>query len=102
MNTKMNKKIERITSTLECLRDTIREKYNAEIVGIFGSYVRGEQKDISDLDVLVRFLECATLFNLAGLANFLEEKLAVRVDIVPIDTIREEIRENVLKEAVYL
>ena len=102
MKSKMNKKIERIIRTLESLKDTIKEKYKAEIVGIFGSYLRGEQKDSSDLDVLVRFLEGATLFNLAGLANFLEEKLAVRVDIVPIDTVREEIRENVLKEAVYL
>lgn len=72
-------------------------------MGIFGSYVRGEQKESSDLDVLVRFFKGATLLNLTGLANFLEEKLAVKkVDIVPIDTIRKEIREDVLKEAVYL
>lgn len=98
----MNKKVAEITKTLESLKVRIRKDYKAEIVGIFGSYVRGEQKESSDLDVLVNFLEGATLLNLVGLANFLEEKLSVRVDIVPIDTIREEIREYILKEAVYL
>ena len=98
----MNKKAKEIIRILESLRDATGEEYKAEIVGIFGSYVRGEQKEGSDLDVLVRFFEGATLFSLTGLANFLEEKLTLRVDIVPIDTIREEIKENVLKEAVYL
>jgi len=69
---------------------------------MFGSYAREEQKEGSDMDILVRFLEGASLFDFVGLANFLEEKLDLKVDIVPIDTIREEIRENVLKEAIYL
>jgi len=98
----MNKKVAEITKTLENLKVRIRRDYKAEIVGLFGSYIRGEQKESSDLDVLVNFLKGATLLNLVGLANFLEEKLSVRVDIVPIDTIREEIREYILKEVVYL
>ncbi len=91
-----------IISTINLLKDVIKSEYRAEIVGVFGSYVRGEQKETSDVDVLVRFFEGASLFDLVGLSNFLEERLGVRVDVVPIDTIRKEIKEAVLREAVYI
>jgi predicted nucleotidyltransferase len=44
---------------LKKLKDEIRRKYRAEIKGIFGSYVRGEQKESSDIDILVVFFEGA-------------------------------------------
>jgi len=84
------------------LREIIKERYKAELIGIFGSYVHGEQKEGSDLDVLVRFYIGATLFELEGLSILPEEELGVKVDVVPYDAVREEIRERVLKEAVYL
>jgi hypothetical protein len=77
-----------------------RKEYKAEIIGLFGSYARGEQKRSSDLDILVKFLEGATLFDLVGLADFLEEKLNVKVDIVSERAIRQEIKEQILKEVV--
>ncbi|MGC8767440.1 MAG: nucleotidyltransferase family protein, partial [Brevinematia bacterium] len=81
----------------------IKRDYKAEIVGIFGSYVRGEQKRGSDLDLLVKFYDGATLFEFVGLAIFLEEKLGIKkVDIVPYDTVRDEIRDKILNEAIYL
>ncbi|MEO0127273.1 MAG: nucleotidyltransferase family protein [candidate division WOR-3 bacterium] len=91
-----------IIRILQGLKKEIRHKYKAEIKGVFGSYVKGEQKENSDIDILVLFLEGATLFDLVGLADFLEKKLLLKVDIVPIDTIREEIKDNILKEAVYI
>jgi len=91
-----------IIATLNSLKDVIKKEYRAEIVGVFGSYVRGEQREASDVDVLVRFFEGASLFDLVGLSDFLEERLGIKVDVVPIDTIREEIKEAVLKEAVYI
>ena len=84
------------------LREIIKERYKTELIGIFGSYVHGEQKEGSDLDVLVRFYRGATLFELVGHSIFLEEEPGVKVDVVPYDAVREEIRERVLKEAVYL
>jgi len=79
------------------------ETLNKEIKGIFGSYVRGTQKKKSDLDVLVKFYRGATLFDLVGLAIFLEEKLDIKnVDVVPYDAVREEIKEKILKEVVYI
>ena len=92
--------LERIKKTLRSLEEEIREKYRAEIVGLFGSYVRGEQKDTSDIDILVRFLEGATLFDFVGLANFLEEELGIKVDIVSERAIRPELKKQILSEVV--
>jgi len=96
------KNLEEIKEILKSSKEEIRKQFKAEIVGIFGSYVRGEQKRGSDLDLLVRFYEGATLFEFVELANFLKRKLKIKVDIVPYDTIREEIKEKILKETVYL
>lgn len=48
----------------------------------------------------MRFKEGATIFDLAGLMNFLEEKLGVKVDIVSERAIRHELKEEILKEVV--
>ena len=84
------------------LKDEIKKRYKAEIMGVFCSYVRGDQREGSDVDILVRFFEKATLFDFVGLSDFLEGKLKIKTDIIPIDTVREEIKEEVLKEAIYL
>ena len=65
------------------MKDDVRYRYDAEIIGIFGSYARGEQTERSDVDVLARFDADATLFDLIGLSLFLEEKLGIGVDVVP-------------------
>lgn len=91
-----------ILNVLKSLAEIVKKNYHAEIIGIFGSFARGEEKDTSDIDVLVQFDDDASLFDLVGLADFLEEQFHIKVDIVPIDTIREEIKEDVLKEVVYI
>lgn len=96
-------KVQEILFLLKELSPEVRRKYKAEIIGIFGSYARREQKMRSDLDVLVKFHKGASLFDFVGLAIFLEEKLKIKkVDIIPYDAIRPELKENILKEAVYL
>lgn len=97
------KTLDEIKSILRELKSDIEKRYRAELIGIFGSYVRGEQKKRSDLDVLVKFHSGATLFDFVGLALFLEEKVGIKnVDVVPYDTLRPEIKEHVFKEVVYI
>ncbi len=98
----MSNRLKKIIKTLKTLEKEVKNKYKAEVVGVFGSYVRGEQRRYSDIDILVKFFEGATLLDLVGLADFLEKNLNVKIDIVPVDTIRKEIKQRVLKEAVYL
>lgn len=91
-----------ILNILSDLKTEIRHRYKAKIKGIFGSYVKGEQREGSDIDVLIEFDEGANLLDLTGLSLFLEEKLNCHVDIVPESSIRKEIEESILKETIYL
>src|SRR4030042_4342126 len=82
------------------LKTKIMKRYKAKEIELFGSIVRGEQSGASDIDLLVEFEEGADLFDLTGLAIFLEEELGRKVDVVPKRALREELRESVLKEAM--
>jgi hypothetical protein len=96
----MKAELKDIISIVRSLEEQIREEYKAEVIGVFGSYARGEQKANSDVDILVRFREGATLFDLVGLGDFLEDMLKVKVDVVSERAIREELREQILREVV--
>jgi len=92
--------LEELTTLLRKNRDVISREYKAQILGVFGSYARGEQKPGSDIDMLVRFDQGATLFDLVGLGDFLEELLRLKVDIVSERALRIEIRDRILAEVV--
>lgn len=93
---------EEIIKLLKEVTGEVEQKYKARIKGIFGSFVRGEEHEKSDIDILVEFEEGANLLHLVGLSLFLEDKINMPVDLVPSDTLRKEIREDILKEAIYL
>jgi predicted nucleotidyltransferase len=89
---------EHVLSILWALKPEIRTKYRVRELGVFGSLARGQQTAHSDIDVLVDFEPDASLFDLSGLALFLEERLGQRVDVVPRRALRAEIRDAVLRE----
>jgi uncharacterized protein with HEPN domain/predicted nucleotidyltransferase len=78
-------------------KDEIKEKFKAEIVEIFGSYARGEEKEGSDIDVLVRFGEGASLFDFTGLEFYLEDLFGVPVDVVSERGLNPIIKADILK-----
>ena len=92
--------IEKIIFKLRRNKVILKEKYNVKSIQIFGSYIRGEQKKGSDLDVLVEFYETIDLFKFMELEAFLSEKLGMKVDLVMKDTLKPRIKERILKEAV--
>jgi predicted nucleotidyltransferase len=91
-----------ILQTLHLLSGEIRQNYKAEIVGIFGSYARGEETPNSDIDVLVNFLDKASIFDLVGLGNFLEKKFERKVDVVSKRALRKEIAPYVHADLIQL
>ncbi|HBE04611.1 MAG: hypothetical protein A2096_07175 [Spirochaetes bacterium GWF1_41_5] len=97
----MNEKNE-IISTLKKLNPEVTNTYKARLIGIFGSRARGDNTLSSDIDILVEFNPGADLIDYMRLASFLEEKLDNRIDLVPHDAIRSELRDKILKEAEYL
>jgi predicted nucleotidyltransferase len=80
--------------------DILAEKYGIAVVGIFGSYVRGEQQEESDLDLLAEILRPVSLLELVGAEIYLSEKLGVKVDLIPKRNVRKELREAILQEAI--
>jgi predicted nucleotidyltransferase len=91
-----------IVEILKRLKHEAFIHYKAKLTGIFGSYGRNKANENSDVDILVEFQKGATLLELSGLANFLEDKLQCKVDIVSQRAIREEIKSYIYKDMVYL
>ena len=96
------KTAEEIIQTLKSHKVELKNKFKVEEIGLFGSYIRGEQKEKSDIDILVEFDEPVSLLGLVGAENHLSELLGIKVDLVPKKDLRPELRENIIKEAVFL
>jgi len=92
--------LEKILETIRRIKPTLEKRYKVKSLALFGSYVRGEQKKTSDVDILVEFSEDADLFDLIALEEFLTEKLGIKVDVVPKNALRSELRESVFREAI--
>lgn len=78
------------------------EKFKVKEIGVFGSYVRGEQRNGSDLDVLVEFKEPVGLFEFMDLEEYLENILKINVDLVSKKALKPRIGEHILREVVYI
>jgi len=69
-------------------------------LSLFGSCVRNQQTSASDLDVLVQFSETVDLFEFVRLEIYLSEQLDCKVDLVMKDSLKPQIRDAILSEAV--
>lgn len=69
-------------------------------MGIFGSYVRGEQDSESDLDILVEFDEAPGLFEYIRLEDYLSEILGIKVDLVMKSALKPAIGKRILEEVI--
>jgi len=70
-------------------------------LAVFGSVIRGESTDQSDVDILVEFNRSIGLFDFVRLKYLLEEWIGCKVDLVTQDALHPALRERILKEAVY-
>jgi len=80
----------------------LKQKYNVKEIGIFGSYVRGDQKRKSDIDILVEFEEVPGLFKFIELEDYLTEILGIKTDLVMKDALKPYIGKHILDEVIYL
>lgn len=96
----MRKKVDKIIMNLREKMPVLREKYKVKDLGVFGSYVRGEQKKGSDLDILVEFQEPVGLFKFMELEEFLEKNTGVKIDLVSKKALKPRIGKHILEEVV--
>ncbi|ODS42537.1 MAG: hypothetical protein MSIBF_04265 [Candidatus Altiarchaeales archaeon IMC4] len=95
-------KIEEIKNRLAGYKQELRSEFGVKELGIFGSYVRKEQKEDSDIDVLVEFGGPVSLLKLVGLENRPTDSFGVKVDLIPRADIRPELKEKILHETIYV
>ena len=93
------KTLDQIMRELRRLEPDLRRRYPIRAMGVFGSYVRGEQTERSDLDILVDLGDGIGLFGVVGLQQDLSDALGIRVDLVMKDALRREIGRHILSEA---
>ncbi len=96
----MTKTLEEIIEAIKKRKTVLEEKYKVKEIGIFGSYVRGEQTEKSDVDIFVDFYELPDVFNLLKLERSLRGTLKCKVDVVRKQAIRKELRDRILSEAI--
>lgn len=89
-----------IFETIERNIEAIRN-LGVKRLGLFGSVARGDQGETSDLDFLVEF-ERTSFDAYMDLKFFLEDLFNCQIDLVTTSAIRLELREGILKEAVYV
>ena len=89
-----NKEIDKIKQTIV---KTLK-KYKIKKAGIFGSYVRGEQKKGSDIDIVIEFND--SLLKLVRIERELKEDLRRNVDLLTYNGIHPLLRKRILNEEI--
>lgn len=89
-----------VIETLRSRETEIRKRFCVKRIGVFGSFARGEQKDTSDVDILVEF-EKPTFDNFMNLVFFLVDLFQRKVDLVTPNSLSPYIGPYVKNEVVW-
>ncbi|MBI5739112.1 MAG: nucleotidyltransferase family protein [Nitrospirae bacterium] len=89
-----------IKTILQQHKKFIRDKYGVREIGVFGSYIRGEQVEDSDVDILVEFEKPVGFFRFLELEEYLESILSLKVDLVTKKALKPTIGKYILDELV--
>ncbi len=96
------KHIDEIRKILNDYKNSLRNEFGVTEIGLFGSYVKGMQKESSDIDILVDFRKTIGLIAFVRLKNYLTDLLGVSVDLVMKKALKPKIGKRILDEVVYL
>jgi predicted nucleotidyltransferase len=94
------KSLAEIRRILRTQMPELAERHKIKYLGIFGSYVRGEETDSSDVDLLVEFSETPDIFKFMDLADHLTSLLALKVDLVTRPALKGNRGKRILREVV--
>lgn len=98
------KTITEMKQILRTQKSYLAEKYGVTEIGVFGSYVRGEQRPDSDLDILVELEDPPriSLMGLVNLENYLSDQLGVKVQVTIKKNLKPRLSPYILQEVVML
>lgn len=95
------KRIEELKDIIKKHRKELEQRFKVKSIAIFGSYARGDQTRESDVDVLVEF-SGPVGFLFIHLADYLDEILGVKVDLITSDAIKPNRRKYIMEELTYV
>jgi uncharacterized protein len=99
----MKKQMVPLDRAIEELRQRLpdlEKRYKVKSLGVFGSYVRGEQHPGSDLDLLVEFHDPPGLLKFIELEYYISDLLGMKVDLVMKDALKPAIGKRILREVI--
>ncbi len=96
------RELEIIQNEIKKHKSDILKKYKIKEIGVFGSYIRGEENPESDVDILVDFTEPIDLFRFLDLEEYLSDLFGKKVDLVSKKTLKPYIGKRILKEVQYI
>ena len=90
----------KIRQFLQAQKPYLYQEYGVTEIGVFGSYIRGEQNDDSDLDILISLTDPPriSLLGLVGLQHYLSDLLGLKVDVALKDKLKKRIGRRILQE----
>ena len=80
----------------------LTKQFKVKEIGIFGSVVRGEDKETSDVDILVEFVEPIGFFKFLELEEYLSDLIGRKVDLVSKKALKPRIGKHILREVAFL
>jgi uncharacterized protein len=80
----------------------LESRYGVQQLGLFGSYVKEQQRKRSDIDILVTFSRDIDLFEFLDLREYLESRLKAKVDLVMATALKPTIGKRILSEVEYV
>jgi hypothetical protein len=95
------KTLEEIEEILKQYKPILKERFKIKEIGIFGSYVRGEETQESDVDILIDFSEPIG-WEFFDIKDILEEAIEKEVDLVTVGALKPRLKDIILEEVVYI
>jgi predicted nucleotidyltransferase len=91
-----------IKHILQLKKPELCARYSVKEIGIFGSYLSGDQKESSDIDILVDYEKSVGLIEFVNLKNYLADLLEMNVDLVMKKALKPNLGRRILREVVYV
>ncbi len=91
-----------IKKILTLIKPDLYARYSVKEIGIFGSYLNGNQKKSSDIDILVEYGKPVSLIEFVNLKNYLTDLLEIDVDLVMKKALKPNLARRILREVVYV
>ncbi len=89
--------------TIEQIKESILpilKRYNISPAGLFGSYVKNENTEESDIDILIELKEKNSLLEFVRIKLALEDKLNKKVDLVEYQSVKPRLKDRIFSEEV--